>query len=253
MVSLGRRSRKTSSHYRSDSAQLSAYPRSPSLASATTPSPRSSIGFSYSPTAHASTSRTDSDNLIETRHFASSSSTTRPHSLYSSNHAERQPQPQPQPPTDQHPYGSLMSSSVRDNEEDEDLCPVCLCELSLRLQGERPHVVPVCGHRLRESQSPTSRCCSQARRALPEREAGTSSTATLTSFSPFDFSISHRSRLLRVSFFASIHPPAAQTDCARSGADLALSAIRIERSTETSTGLESRLARWDCAVFAGGI
>ena len=43
-----------------------------------------------------------------------------------------------------------MNSSIRDNEEEEELCPVCLCELSLRLKGEKPHVVPVCGHRLRE-------------------------------------------------------------------------------------------------------
>ena len=43
-----------------------------------------------------------------------------------------------------------MSSSVRDSEQDEDCCPVCLCELSLKLAGEKPHVVPVCGHQLRE-------------------------------------------------------------------------------------------------------
>ncbi|KAK4050507.1 hypothetical protein OIO90_005090 [Microbotryomycetes sp. JL221] len=40
------------------------------------------------------------------------------------------------------------SSAIRDSEQDEDCCPVCLCELSLKLQGEKPHVVPICGHQL---------------------------------------------------------------------------------------------------------
>jgi hypothetical protein len=44
-----------------------------------------------------------------------------------------------------------MASSVVASEEDEECCPVCLEALSLRLQGEKPHIVPVCGHRLRES------------------------------------------------------------------------------------------------------
>ncbi|KPV78524.1 uncharacterized protein RHOBADRAFT_33211 [Rhodotorula graminis WP1] len=44
-----------------------------------------------------------------------------------------------------------MSSSVLDDRQDEDSCPICLELLSLRLAGEKPHVVPVCGHRLHHS------------------------------------------------------------------------------------------------------
>lgn len=43
-----------------------------------------------------------------------------------------------------------MSSSISD-EQDEETCPICLELLSLRLAGERPYVVPVCGHRLHHS------------------------------------------------------------------------------------------------------
>ncbi|GAA5908774.1 hypothetical protein JCM8208_006783 [Rhodotorula glutinis] len=45
----------------------------------------------------------------------------------------------------------FMSSSVLDDRQDEDSCPICLELLSLRLAGEKPHVVPVCGHRLHHS------------------------------------------------------------------------------------------------------
>ncbi|GAA6047133.1 hypothetical protein JCM3770_006917 [Rhodotorula araucariae] len=45
----------------------------------------------------------------------------------------------------------LMSSIIDDGAADEDSCPICLELLSLRLAGEKPHVVPVCGHRLHHS------------------------------------------------------------------------------------------------------
>ncbi|GAA5834480.1 hypothetical protein JCM9279_004328 [Rhodotorula babjevae] len=45
----------------------------------------------------------------------------------------------------------FMSASVLDDRQDEDSCPICLELLSLRLAGEKPHVVPVCGHRLHHS------------------------------------------------------------------------------------------------------
>lgn len=39
---------------------------------------------------------------------------------------------------------------VRDTEpEDEENCPVCLESLAMRLAGEKPHIVPICGHKLR--------------------------------------------------------------------------------------------------------
>lgn len=50
---------------------------------------------------------------------------------------------------------SVAKMSVREDREEEQ-CPVCLCELSLKLQGEKPHVVPVCLHRLRKSLSTVS-------------------------------------------------------------------------------------------------
>jgi hypothetical protein len=199
MFSLGR-SRKASSHSRSESTQLGAYPRPPSLPSTSTSTPRSSNGFSYSPTlpgAQASSNlpRTDtlsaSDDLVNDMAptFASSSSTSHhSHSLYPSHSPQLQPSP---PPDLHHPYGSLMSSSVRDNEEDEEVCPVCLCELSLRLQGERPHVVPVCGHRLRRFiplQLPTT-SFELGARSKTTRARTSLSEHTLTSFSPFDFVI----------------------------------------------------------------
>lgn len=64
-----------------------------------------------------------------------------------------------------HPYAAVISqrkasqpnlpshtsrsgtSKAREIEQETD-CPVCLESLSIRLQGEKPHVVPVCGHKL---------------------------------------------------------------------------------------------------------
>lgn len=44
---------------------------------------------------------------------------------------------------------SIERRRPRTAEEDEDVaCPVCLESLSIRLQGEKAHVVPVCGHKL---------------------------------------------------------------------------------------------------------
>ena len=42
--------------------------------------------------------------------------------------------------------------SSQDANDDEDECPVCLEPLSFsfRLRGEKPHIVPECGHALHE-------------------------------------------------------------------------------------------------------
>jgi hypothetical protein len=42
--------------------------------------------------------------------------------------------------------------SNQENAEEEDECPVCLEPLSFsfRLPGEKPHIVPECGHALHE-------------------------------------------------------------------------------------------------------
>ena len=54
-----------------------------------------------------------------------------------------------------HPYAPPFTmkdhSVVDDSEKVEEECPVCLEPLSFRLAGEKPHVVPVCGHRLHEA------------------------------------------------------------------------------------------------------
>ncbi|GAA6036655.1 hypothetical protein JCM8097_001276 [Rhodosporidiobolus ruineniae] len=55
------------------------------------------------------------------------------------------------PPTPAHRSDLPMSAVSDAREADEDSCPICLEALSLRLAGEKPHVVPVCGHRLHHS------------------------------------------------------------------------------------------------------
>ncbi|KAJ8695193.1 hypothetical protein PTI98_007808 [Pleurotus ostreatus] len=57
-----------------------------------------------------------------------------------------------------HPYGTMSPAplpvvSNHDNAEDEEECPVCLEPLSFsfRLPGEKPHIVPECGHALHEA------------------------------------------------------------------------------------------------------
>ncbi|KAJ3491646.1 hypothetical protein NLI96_g560 [Meripilus lineatus] len=57
-----------------------------------------------------------------------------------------------------HPYATMVAAplpvvSSHDMSEDEDECPVCLEPLSFsfRLPGEKPHIVPECGHALHEA------------------------------------------------------------------------------------------------------
>lgn len=108
-------------------------------------SPRSTTGFGDDAQAATQASTVaNGPHSAQAEMLGGSSSSTSRHL-----HSSQSRAPAHQQQAEQHPYGH-MSSSVRDNEEEEELCPVCLCELSLRLQGERPHVVPVCGHRLRE-------------------------------------------------------------------------------------------------------
>lgn len=63
----------------------------------------------------------------------------------SSGRSHAPPPPVPLPPT---PVSSTISPMSRD---EEDLCPVCLEPLAMRMMGEKPHINPVCGHRLRGS------------------------------------------------------------------------------------------------------
>ena len=57
-----------------------------------------------------------------------------------------------------HPYAAMSPAplpvvSSRDVDDDEEECPVCLEPLSFsfRLPGEKPHIVPECGHALHEA------------------------------------------------------------------------------------------------------
>lgn len=61
-----------------------------------------------------------------------------------------------------HPYANMVSAPlpvVSSKEDEEDDCPVCLEPLSFsfRLPGEKPHIVPECGHALHEVSRPFSR------------------------------------------------------------------------------------------------
>ena len=56
-----------------------------------------------------------------------------------------------------HPYAAMVSAplpvvSAHEGMEEEEECPVCLEPLSFsfRLPGEKPHIVPDCGHALHE-------------------------------------------------------------------------------------------------------
>ena len=56
-----------------------------------------------------------------------------------------------------HPFAKMAHAplpvvSSHDSSEDEEECPVCLEPLSFsfRLPGEKPHIVPECGHALHE-------------------------------------------------------------------------------------------------------
>ena len=61
-----------------------------------------------------------------------------------------------------HPFASMVHAplpvvSSHDSSEEGEECPVCLEPLSFsfRLPGEKPHIVPECGHALHE----VSECC----------------------------------------------------------------------------------------------
>ena len=80
-------------------------------------------------------------------------------SAYSASSSSSENYP-PNPPS--HPYSTMNLAplpvvSNHDATEDEEECPVCLEPLSFsfRLPGEKPHIVPECGHALHE----VSRSC----------------------------------------------------------------------------------------------
>ncbi|KAF9807236.1 hypothetical protein IEO21_08310 [Rhodonia placenta] len=93
----------------------------------------------------AAPSRVPSSNSLRSSHSAASSS----HNPASYPSAD---------PRFSHPYAVMVAAplpvvSSHDATDDEDECPVCLEPLSFsfRLPGEKPHIVPECGHALHEA------------------------------------------------------------------------------------------------------
>lgn len=76
---------------------------------------------------------------------------------FPSSSATPRPPPSNHESVNMHPYGTAGPSvpvvSSPDPPEDEAECPVCLEPLSFsfRLPGEKPHIVPECGHSLHEA------------------------------------------------------------------------------------------------------
>ncbi len=113
------------------------------------PAPKqSSLTASFRAVFNRSPSRAPSNNSLHTSYSGTSS---------------RRPQAQSNTADDfrpAHPYASMVAAplpvvSSHDSSEDEDECPVCLEPLSFsfRLPGEKPHIVPECGHALHEVSS----------------------------------------------------------------------------------------------------
>ncbi|KAF7794447.1 hypothetical protein EIP86_005581 [Pleurotus ostreatoroseus] len=109
------------------------------------PPKQSSLTASLKAVFNRSPSRAPSSNSLHTSYSGTSS---------------RRPQAQTSTANDfvpLHPYASMVAAplpvvSSHDSSEDEDECPVCLEPLSFsfRLPGEKPHIVPECGHALHE-------------------------------------------------------------------------------------------------------
>ena len=86
-------------------------------------------------------------------------------SLHSSYSAASSRKPPPPPAQDDfrpiHPFANMVAAplpvvSSHDASDEEEECPVCLEPLSFsfRLPGEKPHIVPECGHALHEVSPP---------------------------------------------------------------------------------------------------
>lgn len=58
----------------------------------------------------------------------------------------------------QHKPAHQVTLAAEEDADEEDKCPICVesLEFSYRLPGEKPHVVPECGHALHEVSSPST-------------------------------------------------------------------------------------------------
>ncbi|KAI0642348.1 hypothetical protein C8Q79DRAFT_247500 [Trametes meyenii] len=79
------------------------------------------------------------------------------HSAYSGNSSNKAPSYSTADSASLHPYAAMVAAplpvvSSHDASDEEEECPVCLEPLSssFRLPGEKPHIVPECGHALHE-------------------------------------------------------------------------------------------------------
>jgi hypothetical protein len=99
--------------------------------------------------------RAPSSASLRSRHSDHSSSA--PSYNNSNYHNSNNAPPLPDTASSIHPYSMTAKNSSnvlghRDDDDDERECPVCLEPLSFsfRLQGEKAHIVPECGHALHE-------------------------------------------------------------------------------------------------------
>ncbi|GAA6058546.1 hypothetical protein JCM10212_006985 [Sporobolomyces blumeae] len=158
---MARSSSDSSSHSSTESLSLSlsSFPLTPTSSFGP---PSIKEGFVFNPTtsttaAHlprTSFTPSSTDRHVSPRPSFSSGSSPNPYPPSpSSSSTSRRSRPDPasllSPALD--PFASFMSASVVDAADDEESCPICLELLSLRLAGEKPHVVPICGHRLHHS------------------------------------------------------------------------------------------------------
>ncbi|KAI0831847.1 hypothetical protein BC628DRAFT_558947 [Trametes gibbosa] len=79
------------------------------------------------------------------------------HSSYSAHSSAKPPSYTTSESASLHPYANMVAGplpvvSSHDASDEEEECPVCLEPLSssFRLPGEKPHIVPECGHALHE-------------------------------------------------------------------------------------------------------
>lgn len=122
-------------------------PPSPSSSSRAHTPKHSSITATFRSVFYRSPARaTSATSLVSDTHSIASHTDPSSSSSFSSD---------PRPPS--HPYANMVAAplpvvSSHDIPEEEDECPVCLEPLSFsfRLPGEKPHIIPECGHALHE-------------------------------------------------------------------------------------------------------
>lgn len=134
----------SSRHVQEDHHSHNVHHQHPTSAPPESVSKSSSFTATFRSVFHRLPSRVPSANSLHSSYSAASS-------------AKRQPPPSASDFKPLHPYAAMVSAplpvvSSHNATEEEDECPVCLEPLSFsfRLPGEKPHIVPECGHALHE-------------------------------------------------------------------------------------------------------